>query len=230
MSAIRIDLGCGEAKREGFIGLDNQMAPGVDYVLDLTKDRFPFDDGSVDQVFSSHFLEHIAAPNHVFQEISRVCKDGAKIEFWTPYAFSNEAFLYGHETFLTEEPWMHFCYSHRDTHLDLLRGRWLLLKINYIVSPETEQEILNQGFSMDFAIRYFKSVITEFGVEIEFRRDLSVGPVVPRRTYSRSRQGERLALEDDHARGPRPARESRAVSFDRFKRYARKLLSTLNGA
>ena len=31
------------------------------------------------------------------------------IEFWTPYAFTNEAFLYGHLHFLTEETWMHFC-------------------------------------------------------------------------------------------------------------------------
>jgi len=74
----------------------------------------------VDHVFSSHCLEHIKIPFRLLGEISRVCKDGAKIEFWTPYAFSNEAFLYGHEMFLTEEHWMHF---YRETWAGVMRGR-----------------------------------------------------------------------------------------------------------
>jgi len=41
MMVIKIDLGCGGAKKEGFIGLDNVPAPGVDHVLDLLQDRFP---------------------------------------------------------------------------------------------------------------------------------------------------------------------------------------------
>jgi SAM-dependent methyltransferase len=191
---LKIDLGCGSAKREGFIGLDSVVGPGVDHVLDLTRDRFPFDDDTVDHVFSAHFLEHITAPNHVFQEIARVCRDGARIEVWTPYAFSNDAFVYGHLTFLTEEPWLHFCCDHRDTHLGILRGRWLLRNINYVVLPEVEVELAGRGFSLDFAIRYFKSVVTEFGVEIDFTRDLEVPAAVPTRTYSHSRNGERFVL------------------------------------
>lgn len=204
-SALKIDLGCGSAKREGFIGLDYVAAPGVDHVLNLTRDRLPFDDDTVDHVFSAHFLEHLVEPNHIFQEIARVCRDGAKIEFWTPYAFSKDAFLYGHVVFLTERPWLHFCYDHRDAHLDLLRGRWLLSNIDYVVLPEIELELAKQGFSVDFAIRYFHSVVTEFGVEIEFRRNLEIPPVMPVRTYSHSRYGERFPLVDK-SRGATPGR------------------------
>ena len=191
---LKIDLGCGSAKRAGFVGLDSVAAPGVDHVLDLTRDRFPFDDNTVDNVFSAHFLEHIGAPNHVFQEIARVCRDGARIEFWTPYAFSNDAFVYGHVTFLTEEPWLHFCCYFRDAHLEMLRGRWLLRNINYVVSPDVERDLAHRGFSLEFAVRYFKSVVTEFGVEIDFTRDLGVPAVDPIRTYSHSRYGERFLL------------------------------------
>ena len=195
-SELKIDLGCGSAKREGFIGLDYVAAPGVDYVLNLTKDPLPFEDNTVDHVFSAHFLEHIVEPNHIFQEISRVCRDGAKIEFWTPYAFSKDAFLYGHVIFLTEHPWLHFCCYYRDAHLGLLRGRWQLNNINFVVAPEIEIELADRGFSADFAIRYFHSVVTEFGVEIEFRRNLDVQPVMPVRTYSYSRYAERFPLVD----------------------------------
>jgi SAM-dependent methyltransferase len=194
---VNIDIGCGGAKREGFIGLDSVAAPGVDYVLDLTKDRFPFEDASVDYVFSSHFLEHIKIPFHVLEEIGRVCKDGARIEFWTPYAFSNEAFLYGHEIFLTEETWLQF---YMDPWASTLRGRWLIQNINYVVLAETAREIIENGFSLDFAIRYFKSVVCEFGVEIEFRRDSTLAPVVPRRTYSHARVGQRFPMNQEKPR------------------------------
>jgi len=213
---IRVDLGCGGAKRQGYIGLDYVDLPGVDHVLDLTTDRYPFDDNTVDEVFSAHFLEHIDAPNHVFGEIGRICKDGAHVEFWTPYGFTNEAFLYGHLNFLTETPWMHFCVTHRDAHADMLGGRWLLHNINFVVQPEVIEEITAQGFSLDFAVRYFKGVVLEFGVEIEFQREMTTPVVEPGRTWSVERFGDRRSFT------PLPV-ASGPVSPTLARRMARKL-------
>jgi SAM-dependent methyltransferase len=205
MASVCVDLGCGNAKREGYIGLDYVEMDQVDKVLDLTRDRYPFEDRSVDAVFSAHFLEHIEEPNHVFSEIGRICKDGAKVEFWTPYAFTNEAFLYGHLHFLTEEMWMHFCVSHRDAFLGMLGGRWQLNRIVYVIPPQVSAEIEDAGFSLDFAIRYFKGVAVEFGVEIEFRADPDTPVVMPELVYAPTRQGERRPLA---AGGRRPGKRS----------------------
>jgi SAM-dependent methyltransferase len=194
MSAVNIDLGCGDAKKEGFLGLDYVDGPQVDHVLDLTKDRYPFEDRSVDSVFSSHFLEHIEEPNHVFGEIGRICKNGARIEFWTPHGFTNDAFLYGHLHFLTEDQWMHFCVWHRDFHIDMLGGRWQLKRIVYVIQPETVAEVESAGFSLDFAVRHLKDVVVEFGVEIEFRENLDVPAVTPERVYATTRSGKRHPL------------------------------------
>jgi SAM-dependent methyltransferase len=215
---MKLDLGCGANKKPGFIGLDYLPAPGVDHVLDLTKDRFPLGDATVDHVYSSHFFEHITEINHLFQEIARVCRDGAKIEFWTPYAFTNEAFLAGHVAILSEEPWLHFCVYHRDTHMGLLCGRWLLRNINYVVRPEVEKELLDHGFSIDFAIRYLKSVVLEFGVDIEFRRDLSIPAVTPVRTYSYSREGPRYSLQEPAGGRMRKAAGRVRAAFKRLFR------------
>lgn len=193
---VRVDLGCGSAKREGFIGLDFVEGPQVDHVVDLTAERFPFEDATVDEVFSAHFLEHIESPNHVMSEIGRICKDGARIEFWTPYAFSEEGFLYGHLHYLTEEPWMHFCVSHRDFFAEMLGGRWLLHRVNYVVPPPTKAELDAYGLPIEFAIKYLKGVVYEFGVEIEFRRDLAHAVVVPTRSWSTTRFGERTGFEN----------------------------------
>lgn len=44
---LRIDLGCGAAKKSGTIGLDFSPLPGVDHVLDLTSQPLPFADQTV---------------------------------------------------------------------------------------------------------------------------------------------------------------------------------------
>jgi SAM-dependent methyltransferase len=194
MTGLKIDLGCGNAKREGFLGLDNFPGEQVDHVLDLTADRFPFDDDSVDAVFSAHFLEHIEEPNHVFAEIGRVCRDGASIEFWTPYAWTNEAFLYGHLHGITEEMWSHLAVSHRDLYSAMLRGHWLLHRIVFVIDQGVIDDLAAHGVDLDFAVRYYKGVVREFGVEMEFRSDLTTPVVVPTRVYATTRHGARVPL------------------------------------
>jgi predicted SAM-dependent methyltransferase len=196
---IRLDVGCGGKKRDGFIGLDFVEQPGVDVVLDVTTERWPFDDRSVDEVFSSHFLEHIAEPNHVLSEIGRVCKDGARIRFITPYAFSNEAFVYGHLHFLTEEPWRHFCVTHRDIFAGMLGGRWQLHTVTYVVPPDVVAELTALGIGIPFAVRYLKNVVYEFGVDIEFRSDMSVPAVEPEYFWATERDAEPQSMTVDRA-------------------------------
>ncbi len=215
MTDVKIDLGCGNARRDGYLGLDFIEGPQVDHVLDLTNDRYPFDDDSVGAVFSAHFLEHIEEPDHVFSEIGRVCRDGAQIEFWTPYTFTEEAFLYGHLHGLTEEQWMHFCVLHRDVFTEMLGGRWLLRNIDFVVSAETEADLRRQGVPMDFAVKYLKGVVVEFGVTIEFRRDVATPAVLPERTWSTTRFGERRPL----TAAPEAAGSGRSVAH----RVARKV-------
>jgi SAM-dependent methyltransferase len=192
---LRIDLGCGNARRTGFVGLDVFPGEQVDHVIDLTTDRYPFDDDTVDEVFSAHFLEHIDEPNHVFSEIGRVCRDGARIEFWTPYAWTNEAFLYGHLHGVTEDLWSQFCIHHRDQYASMLGGRWLLRRVVYVLEERTIGDLRAYGVSLDFAVKYLKGVVKEMGVEMELRRDLSTPAAIPERLFASSRTGPRSSLD-----------------------------------
>jgi SAM-dependent methyltransferase len=205
--AVRIDLGCGNAKRPGFVGLDLFPGEQVDHVLDLTADPYPFADDSVDEVFSAHFLEHIEEPNHVFGEIGRVCKDGARIQFWTPYAWTNEAFLYGHLHAITEEMWTHLGVTHRDLYSAMLRGHWLLRRFIFVIQPATIADLERRGVDLDFAVRYLKGVVHEFGVEAEFRRDLATPVVFPEWVYATERFGRRIPLAPGASSGS-PLRQS----------------------
>lgn len=76
----KIDIGCGGNKREGFTGVDLDEKTNPDVVasaLDL-----PFNDNSVDDVFSAHLVEHFdpQEAEKFFNEIYRVLKKGGIAE------------------------------------------------------------------------------------------------------------------------------------------------------
>jgi hypothetical protein len=199
-SLFKIDLGCGGCKREGTIGLDSFPQPGVDYVLNLTKDPIPLPDRSVEYVYSSHFLEHVQDDdwtNHIFPEISRVCVSGAKLELWTPYNWSNSAFILGHRKYINEDDYLHLCVWHYKTWEPILKARWLLQEICYVVPINTLVDLHRHGVSLDFALRYFKGIVQEVGMFIEIQHDYQ-GPVVePKRTFAITRDSEHYVVKPD---------------------------------
>lgn len=111
---VRLDLGCGWVKEEGYIGLDDlrgvaglagqapSAASGPDILLDLNVDRYPFEDGSVEEVRSRHFLEH-SQLDHVFRESHRILRRGGRLVAIVPYAHSADGMSPGHGVFLTEQ-------------------------------------------------------------------------------------------------------------------------------
>lgn len=91
---IRLDLGCGKAKKEGFHGVDCRDFPGVDTVMNIGFDTWPWPDDSVEEVHCSHFVEHLTALEriHFVNELWRVMKPGAKALVITPHWASNRAY------------------------------------------------------------------------------------------------------------------------------------------
>lgn len=75
---IKIDLGCGTRKKgEDWVGVDCLDFPGVDIVLNLGSDKWPWADNSVDEAHASHFVEHLEAMErvHFVNELYRVLKN-----------------------------------------------------------------------------------------------------------------------------------------------------------
>lgn len=81
---IYIDIGCGTRKRQGYIGIDSVKIDGVDIVCNL-EEGFPLEDNTVDGIWSNFLFEHISNTIFLFQEIYRICKNGAIVEFRVPY-------------------------------------------------------------------------------------------------------------------------------------------------
>lgn len=84
---LKLDLGCGDNKREGFKGVDFVKTPSTDYVEDLLKFPWKFKTDSVEEIHCSHFFEHI--PQHLrpkfMDELYRVLMPGGKATIICPY-------------------------------------------------------------------------------------------------------------------------------------------------
>jgi SAM-dependent methyltransferase len=135
MELLKIDLGCGKNKKEGFLGVDSISFPGVDIVADL-RQPWPWKDNEVDEAHCSHFLEHLTADEriHFVNELDRVLKPGGKCTLICPHWKSCRA--YGDPTHVwppVSEFWFYY-----------LSKEWR--KAN---APHTDSEIRTPGFKCD---------------------------------------------------------------------------------
>jgi SAM-dependent methyltransferase len=88
---VIIDLGCGERKRPGRIGIDQHDLPQVDIVADLEAGLPFLPDRCVDEIHCRSFLEHVENFEHLFTEMVRVLKDDGRACIFVPH-FSNPYF------------------------------------------------------------------------------------------------------------------------------------------
>jgi hypothetical protein len=86
---VRLNLGCGSKKLDGWINVDKIGAAAPDQIVDLEALPWPWPDDSVDEVLLSHVLEHLGAETDVYlgiiKELYRICRDGARITIVVPH-------------------------------------------------------------------------------------------------------------------------------------------------
>lgn len=135
---MRLDFGCGPNKREGFLGVDSIAFPGVDVVMNIAGEPWPWEDASVDEAHASHFVEHLNAWQRVyfFNQLYRVLKPGAQASIIVPHWASTRA--YGDPT----HQWPPFS----EFALFYLDKGWRAAN-----APHTDSEHDLNGFECDFS-------------------------------------------------------------------------------
>jgi len=96
---MKLNLGCGLHKEEGYINIDKYQHLNPDICLDFTKDKLPFKDNSVDEVKLDAVISYIDDLTFLFKEIYRVSKDKATVKIITPhfsYGFGDPYHKKGH--------------------------------------------------------------------------------------------------------------------------------------
>ena len=105
---FNLDLGCGEGKQKGFIGMDRRAVPGVDIIWDIESvtpvpwwaremedlgaksSLWPIPDNSADKLLCSHVLEHITPSvlPAVMDEMWRVMRFDGQVLIAVPHGDS----------------------------------------------------------------------------------------------------------------------------------------------
>src|SRR5690606_23008684 len=86
---LRLNLGCGLKKIEGWVNVDRSPACEPDAVVNLEEFPWPFADDSAEEVVLRHVLEHLGATPDIYQgifrELYRVCAPDARIRITVPH-------------------------------------------------------------------------------------------------------------------------------------------------
>ena len=86
---MRINLGCGFDKREGYLNVDKDPSCEPDQIVDLDVLPWPWEDNAADEVLLKHVLEHLGADTRTYldiiKELWRIAKPSATVTVIVPH-------------------------------------------------------------------------------------------------------------------------------------------------
>ena len=121
---ISIDIGCGNNKYNGAIGLDISRSSDADIICDINE-GIPFSDGSVDLVHSDNFVEHVDF-EFIMKEVHRVLKNGGRFSFMVPYYTNHRAYFPLHKwvfSWVCIEDYFSLCEYYSGIRFNLIKNR-----------------------------------------------------------------------------------------------------------
>ena len=87
-----LDVGCGNKKREGSIGIDSNPKTQADVIHDLNRFPYPFEENQFEEIYVTHCIEHLDNVIAVMEELHRIGKSGCRVIIEAPYFSGQDAF------------------------------------------------------------------------------------------------------------------------------------------
>ena len=103
MKPIRLHLGCGLRKLEGYINCDISKDVNPDIVVDIANLSKKFKPNSVDEILIEHTLEHVKDFEKAMKEMHKVLKPSGRTVIVVPYAGIASAFHPYHFWYFSKE-------------------------------------------------------------------------------------------------------------------------------
>ena len=80
---MKLNLGCGTQRRDGFVGVDRFGSTATQVVADITK--LPFREDCAREILLDNVVEHVIDLVALMREVARVAADGARVVVITPH-------------------------------------------------------------------------------------------------------------------------------------------------
>lgn len=167
---VKLDVGCGPHKKVGYIGIDILPMDGVDFLVDFNKESLPIDNNSVDEIYTSHFLEHVENPVKLMEEFNRILKDGGILEIIVPHYTNPYAHHFTHKTYWSS-------YAFEQEYLDYyLKSNLILVSKKIKINSFALFDPIFNSFANNFLSlyeRFFSSFIKAWEISFILRKNES---------------------------------------------------------
>jgi SAM-dependent methyltransferase len=80
-----LDVGCGQRKYPGAVGIDISSDTAADLVADLNVFPYPLETETFDQILCQDIIEHVEDPFRFLSELHRIARPGGRIHLRTPH-------------------------------------------------------------------------------------------------------------------------------------------------
>jgi SAM-dependent methyltransferase len=180
-----LDVGCGQNKTEGAIGLDSNPRTNADVIHDLGDIPYPFPDNEFDRIIANHVVEHVPDVMAFVAELHRVTRAGGMIRMLTPHYtnpdWANDPTHRNHinsYTFNTFQPGRRIYDFYTNVELKTLRcyvslaNLWKMLGIELLVNLD------NRWPAMRFTRKLWEQYLSYImrGKELQFEFEVIKGP------------------------------------------------------
>lgn len=81
----KLNLGCGQFRKEGYINVDISPLSQADVIHNLEEFPYPFQDNTFDLIEADHILEHLTDPFCAMTEFKRIARPGGQIHIRVPH-------------------------------------------------------------------------------------------------------------------------------------------------
>ena len=88
----KLEVGCGDNKRDGYMGMDIVQLPAVDVVHDMNIVPWPFGENSFEEIIFDDVLEHSKNFLGILSEVYRVSDSNAIIKISLPHFSSDNMY------------------------------------------------------------------------------------------------------------------------------------------
>jgi len=163
MKINKLNLGCGNTKINGYLGVDYTKNINVDIVHDLNIYPYPWENNSIKEIILDNVLEHLNDVVKTIDELYRILQPNGKIIIRVPYAKSDWAFVDPtHKHFFTENSFNYFTETHEYNYYSKSR---FTVKYKFINNTQNLSHKIRNLLPLKGILRYFLFNIFD---EIEF--------------------------------------------------------------
>ena len=134
-SSMRVlDLGCGiNPQRDANFRVDYVETPEITHVLDIDREKLPFEDNFFDKIYCLHVLEHLSNVEHAMREMHRCLKPTGVAIIEVPYFRSPISKNPLHKT-----EWGYNAFDY-----------WVLTNVRMVLKDEPKFSMIERSFVFD---------------------------------------------------------------------------------